>query len=55
MGFNSGFKGLITVYQLQRLRIVESAICCERYIKKMLAETGRDILKNILFITLRMD
>jgi hypothetical protein len=42
-------------YQLQRIRNVKSAICCERYVKKLLVETGRDILKKILFITLWME
>jgi hypothetical protein len=37
---------LITAYNLQRLRTDESAICCEPYVRKILAETSRDILKK---------
>ena len=39
---------LITAYHLQKLRAVESAVCCERYVRKILAENGRDILKRII-------
>ena len=42
-------------YNLQRLRTVESAICCEHYVRKILAETGKDFLKKLLFVTLWMD
>ena len=39
---------LITAFHLQRLRTVESAVCCEHYVRKIIAETGRDILKKII-------